>query len=239
MNKTDQEKLASINNEIRIMAGVGNGRQNDGLHMHVNTSADFAYRAFITIPKSFLPGEVGVNKTLSATGATALLAAQALKATVETSLVETIESLKTRLVDAKTTQIAWGEKTMTTITTNDYLPDYKPVDFVIEATDTERLFLWCRNDERRDGRKVSWQDIPAGKFAVIGDFHGHPVSIGLAWAIINGRKVCFYAAESRVVDHNMVKSFVRAHVGSVGANYSDAMNFHNTLASIEMAKTSG
>jgi hypothetical protein len=121
----------------------------------------------------------------------------------------------------------------------DYKPSFEPVDFVVEATDTERFFLWRFNDERKDGRKVSWKEIPSGLMVVFGEFAGFPVSVSLTWAFVNGRKVCFYADESRVVDHDMVKKFVRDYVASASARFSNASNFHNTLIDIKLANEAG
>ena len=123
--------------------------------------------------------------------------------------------------------------------TYDYTSTFEPVDFVVEATDTEQFLLWCRNDERKDGRKVSWEQISMGLLPTVGEFAGFPVTVTLTWAIINGRKVCFYEAASRVVDYDMVKQFVRDYVASATASFSNAMNFHNTLLDIARMNEAG
>ena len=103
--KTEKQKLALINAQIRTMAGIERGYPGDGMHMSVNTKNDFTYRASISLPKTFLPSEMGNHKVCSAEGTTAIQAANALHRQVATELQTAIDGLKKRLVDAKTISV--------------------------------------------------------------------------------------------------------------------------------------
>lgn len=122
---------------------------------------------------------------------------------------------------------------------------------VVIATHTEQLEIWCRNaaDAQRtwtvDGfmpgegggvavRRVftkntmKWEAQSVGRCYTIGELAGFPICICIFFAKIDGEPVAFVEATSRVVDHEMVRQWIKANA-KPDARVTDAMNWRNAL----------
>lgn len=87
-------------------------------------------------------------------------------------------------------------------------------------------------------KRVAWEQISAGFGITIGHVGKMPVTVSFSFAIINGKKICFYEATSRVVNHKMIEDwlierFQLTHDNYCRWNHTDAMNFHNCVNSLD------
>ncbi|MEK6829133.1 MAG: hypothetical protein AABY15_03320 [Nanoarchaeota archaeon] len=92
--------------------------------------------------------------------------------------------------------------------------------------------------KRNNSTRVDWEQIHAGFMITIGKVGKLPVSVCFNFAIINGKKVCFYEATSRVVNHKMVEDwlitrFQLTHDKYCRWNHVNAGNFHNCVNSLD------
>ncbi len=86
--------------------------------------------------------------------------------------------------------------------------------------------------------RVNWQQIMAGFNLTIGHIEEYPVCVSFSFALINGKKVCFYHSTSRMVDHEMIEDwlmgrFQLTHDKYTRRNHVDATNFHNCVNSLD------
>lgn len=95
------------------------------------------------------------------------------------------------------------------------------VAYVIEATPTERQYLW----ERYSGR-VNWVADPIGWTHQLGVVDGRPVVVSINYATINGHRVAFYDGQSQLMDWAMAEAWWRPHHAG---RHCDAANFHTCL----------
>ena len=117
------------------------------------------------------------------------------------------------------------------------MKEIEKVDYAVEANDFETLKLWeeCAaklkiGDESicssTQTKKVSWDAYQKGLCITIGYVEKHPVNVILDWANIDGRKVLFYQACSRMVDYEMVENWIRENCLNPNGTRTNAMNFH-------------
>lgn len=112
-------------------------------------------------------------------------------------------------------------------------PRYADTFYLVEATDYEALECWKQWHER-----IEWRQESHGWLAFCGDLAGFgPVTCTVSWNIIGGKRVLFYDAASRYVDHDMVRDYLTARCPS--AQHTNAMNFHNCVHAIERAPDRG
>lgn len=106
---------------------------------------------------------------------------------------------------------------------------FKETFFLAHATDFETEALWKAWHEA-----VKWEQEPGGWSAQIGTLGGHPVTLYLFWARINGRLVGFWQSPGRVVDYQMIEKWLDRNCVP---NYyrCSAMNFHVCIHAIEEA----
>lgn len=109
---------------------------------------------------------------------------------------------------------------------------FKETMFVIEATSFEQQTLW----EQFEG-KMAWVHISEGRSFTVGKLAGFPVCVRVSWARLNSQLVMFYDATSRVVDHEMVETFLKSKCNPKWDNgtrtsYTDANNFHHAIQAI-------
>lgn len=104
---------------------------------------------------------------------------------------------------------------------------------VVEATSYEEMCLW---HEYTKERAQSWEDARRGWLLEIGRVQGLPVMLSVKVNTINGHRILFIEATSRMVDHNMVEQWLKDNLpdtamrpGSEYVNKVDAMNFHNVF----------
>jgi len=91
-------------------------------------------------------------------------------------------------------------------------------------------------------KRIKWKQISSGFLLTIGHVkHGKdklPICIEFSFAIIEGKKVCFYnrssrAGDSKMVDNWLIKRFQLTHDGYTRWNHVNATNFHNCVNSLD------
>lgn len=86
--------------------------------------------------------------------------------------------------------------------------------------------------------RVNWEQIRSGFAIRIGEINGLPVNVEFSFAIIEGKKICFYNAISQMVNYKMVEDwlierFQLTNDGYCRWNRVDAQNFHNCINSLD------
>ena len=128
------------------------------------------------------------------------------------------------------------------VRTNDdaQITHLKTATHMVEATDFEQSCLWrdWHYTPRLLGspRRCAWEQISLGLHKKIGTLANFPVHVSVSFARVEGALVAFYEATSRVVDHDMVKTWLIDSFPSA-LSWSNAQNFHNTVLDIERRKT--
>lgn len=105
----------------------------------------------------------------------------------------------------------------------------------VEANSFEHHALWRFNDEKLDGKRMTWKENSSGLGTCCGIVGGNQVWLGLRTAVVGGHKILFYYAQSTFVYHDMARAWIDATMplsardGIEGGwvNHTDAMNFHN------------
>ena len=130
---------------------------------------------------------------------------------------------------------------------------FKDVVFLVEATSHEDQFLWTEwsadyltlpyapKEEGKFARKrVDWQQVSLGHMLTIGEIDNRPICVSMSYAIINGRKIMFYEGCSQLVDHEMIREWLKHFTlntirwdGGTRWGHCDAMNFHHCLDAIK------
>ncbi len=106
--------------------------------------------------------------------------------------------------------------------------------FFIEATSFEQFSLW---KEYHD--KIPWKEDPLGFSQIIGHLSKkRPVNVSFTFAEIFGKRICFYEAVSRFVDHTMIENFLDTNYPVKYSNgtriaRTDADNFHLAIDACE------
>lgn len=95
----------------------------------------------------------------------------------------------------------------------------------------EKVSTLNRKVEKVSKERFDWKQISSGFGITIGKVQKKPVTVSFSFAIINGKKVCFYYCMSRMVDHTMIKDwlisrFQLTHDNYTRWNHSDATNFN-------------
>ena len=109
----------------------------------------------------------------------------------------------------------------------------KDVVFVIEATSFEQLALWKEHSKQGKGI-IDWEEDNSGYAETVGEFGGYPVVINVSFARLNGYRIMFYYAMSKVVNHDMIKDWLKNNCnpkqdeGTRDA-HADAMNFSHAI----------
>lgn len=116
----------------------------------------------------------------------------------------------------------------------------KETVFFVEATGCERHFLWKENEERKgQEHHLDWkQDMMSfwETIGYIGKGKSRPVCVSFSFALLDGKRVCFYDATSRYVDHTMVEEFIERYPvkwDGTRRAMTDAMNFHLVIHHIK------
>lgn len=119
-------------------------------------------------------------------------------------------------------------------------PRRQATTYVVEATSEEQTMLWCEwsGDAANhrygspDHERAPWEQIRDGWSHVVGELAGFPVVIVINFAIIYEELVMFYYASSRVVDHEMVESWLKNNVPSYLDNHTNSTNFGHCISSV-------
>lgn len=103
--------------------------------------------------------------------------------------------------------------------------------FFVEATDYERMGLW-----REHHKEYGWEEDNSGFSKTIGhinDDHTKPVTVCFFFAKIFGKRICFYEATSRYVDHTMIEEWIEKNYpiawNGTSRAMTNAMNFHHAI----------
>jgi hypothetical protein len=123
-------------------------------------------------------------------------------------------------------------------------PRYGETFYLVEATHHERHAEWSRLSTQspycydlRDIRNVDWVGTNPGHWERIGELAGHPVVVNLSWSYLNGALVCFYESTSRVVDWDVIESWLAKKFPNVRVK-TNATNLHLVLQDIERERKS-
>jgi len=96
--------------------------------------------------------------------------------------------------------------------------------------------------KNNESARVDWKEVSMGLMRTIGHIKSGkeklPVCVEFSFAIIEGKKVCFYNCCSRAVDHSMVKDwlierFQLTHDKYTRWSHVNAGNFHNCINSLD------
>ena len=106
------------------------------------------------------------------------------------------------------------------------------VDVVKKIKDLNRAV------KKVETKRVVWQQVMAGFGLTIGQVQKKPVHVHFSFAIINGKKVCFYECTSRMADHTMIEDWLMSrfqltHDDYTRRNHVNATNFHNCINSLD------
>jgi hypothetical protein len=87
-----------------------------------------------------------------------------------------------------------------------------------------------------------WEQVSPGWLVQVGSLNGRPISLDMQWVSIDGFLVCFYSAQSQVVDHKQIDKWLRKHFKGTwdhGTRWAhcDSSNFHHCMDAIQQAKT--
>ena len=104
---------------------------------------------------------------------------------------------------------------------------FASVEYMIEADDFAKLKLW---EEWHDA--IEWEQDLSARHEEVGHLSGHPVSVLVSFATINGHGVAFYWSHGRVVDWEMVDRWMKQQCPP-NTPHCDAMNFHCALRVID------
>lgn len=96
---------------------------------------------------------------------------------------------------------------------------------VVKATNFEVFSFW---QETQD--KSKWVQEP-GYSIKLGELAGLPVTMSLAWEIVDGKRVLFWDLISQVSDQEMAINYFKANLPKV--ERTDAWNFWARLNSIK------
>jgi hypothetical protein len=102
-----------------------------------------------------------------------------------------------------------------------------------EASSFEQHLLWKENVDRET--PMSWEQVNPGLMPTIGTIKRRPVCLSMFIVIIDGYRILFYDACSQVVDHEMVRQWLRKALPKSAMrkdgfpNNADAMNFINVI----------
>ncbi len=122
------------------------------------------------------------------------------------------------------------------------LSNYKSLDdSVIDSLSGEtKVLVKALNDKVRgsERNRIEWKQVMAGFGLTIGYIKKLPVTLCFTFAILNGKKVCFYECTSRLADHTMIekwliKHFQLTHDNYTRWNHTNAMNFHKCVRSLD------
>ncbi len=117
---------------------------------------------------------------------------------------------------------------------------FKDVVFLVEATHCEQHYLWLTHHFKDVGygKVERWEQEGMGHGVIIGYVDKRPVNLSISYAKIDGRRVAFFEGVSQVVDHEMIREWLRPrtkHLSWDGGRIArcDAMNFAHCLHAIE------
>jgi hypothetical protein len=102
-------------------------------------------------------------------------------------------------------------------------------EFIVEATDDERFFLWQEHVHHGQCKYVkSWKQEYLGFWQQIGVIDNRPICISISFATIGGIYVMFANMTSQLQDFKMMEEWLEKYCPAYADrrnNTTDAMNF--------------
>jgi hypothetical protein len=115
-----------------------------------------------------------------------------------------------------------------------------PEDFINSLPQEFKTQVKHLNDKvkRFERTRVDWKQVMSGFGITIGHIKKMPVHVSFSFAIINGKKICFYDCTSRMADHTMVEDwlisrFQLTNDGYERWNHTNSSNFHNCVSALD------
>lgn len=103
--------------------------------------------------------------------------------------------------------------------------ELKNLNYLVESTSFEKFCLWEKHGAKDAKYPLNWNDDFMGCMKKISEFANHPICINFQFAKIGKLSVGFYHACSTIVDHNLVRKWLKENCPN--AQFTDAQNFHN------------
>lgn len=103
--------------------------------------------------------------------------------------------------------------------------DHTRTEWLIEANSFEQLVLWQRWSAENKATNLIWEQDSRGSIQTIGKLDKRPVAVCIFWYQIEGIIVGFYEATSIVVDHDMVRAWLKKTYPK--AQFTNSYNFHH------------
>ena len=108
-------------------------------------------------------------------------------------------------------------------------PRFGATLYAVEADSFARQALWEQNERLKITERhlaiQQWEQDSMGLAVQIGEFGGMPVVVSFSWAVLNGKRVCFYEPTSMVTHSGMLDDWLNAHLPD-NAKTTNADNFH-------------
>ncbi len=104
---------------------------------------------------------------------------------------------------------------------------FDDVVYMLEADSFSTLMVWQQNH-----KKVKWEEDSRGFWEKVGECGGKPVCVEVFFKTINGRRIAVYEGSSMVVDHEMIRNWMKEQCPP-NTGHTNAMNFHHILNHID------
>ena len=114
------------------------------------------------------------------------------------------------------------------------LPDYC-VNF-----DVKKQITKLNNElKQQDSVRVDWVQVSSGFSLTIGHVGKLPIVLCFNFAIVNGKKICFYDCTSRVCDHTKIEDWITSGFQLTHDNYHrhnlvDAASFSDCIKALKI-----
>jgi hypothetical protein len=119
---------------------------------------------------------------------------------------------------------------------------FKDVVFLVEASSHEQHQFWRDHHYKpsQDYKVIKTWKQESGYMIQLGKVDKRPICVTITYDIIDGRRVLFYEGCSELVDHKMIKDWLRHWTEKTvrwdnGTRWAicDSSNFHHCLEAIE------
>jgi len=121
----------------------------------------------------------------------------------------------------------WSKESMSNIKS---LPDSE-IEKITDLSLQRKVMDLNRKVRRFEHPRVEWEQVMNGFSLTIGYVKKSPVCVSFSFAVINGKKVCFYDCTSQIADHQMIEDWLISRFQLTHDNYSrwnhtNSSNFH-------------
>ena len=115
----------------------------------------------------------------------------------------------------------------------DFQQKLNQVAYVVEATDTERFFIWKEQvDELKLKYVKSWDHHTLGHWQTIGELNGRPICLSASFVTIGGIFTAFVELTSQLQDYKMMEEWLDKYCPAYldkRNKVTDAMNFSHIV----------